>query len=72
MNLQRVINAKWFFYLLKYALKCEPFGAPNINTDNANFLWLDNLDDVHLKLTFSYVISKYAFFHRSGFILLMY
>ncbi len=31
LNIQRIISSYWSYYLLKYAMKCEPHGTINLN-----------------------------------------
>ena len=58
MNLQRVTNASWSFYLLKYAVKCEPAGSMNIDLANASVLGLSSLSEIQLKLVSSAILSR--------------
>lgn len=48
MNLQRITNDAWSFYVLKYAMKCEPAGKLFIDRDNAAMLGLGHLSDLQL------------------------
>lgn len=50
MNLQRVTNILWSFYLIKYAMKCELVGALVIDLKNVGTLGLGNLSQVQFKL----------------------
>ena len=42
-NVQRVVNAAWSLYLLKYAMKAEPKGNPHVTPDIAAGLNLKDL-----------------------------
>jgi hypothetical protein len=34
LNILHITSSYWSFYLLKYAMKCEPHGKLNLNTKN--------------------------------------
>ena len=45
LNLQRINRTYWSYYLLKYAMKCEPHGPINLNKKNAERLGLHGASD---------------------------
>ncbi len=40
MNIQRIISTYWSYYLLKYAMKCEPQGIIKLDEVSARSLGL--------------------------------
>ena len=58
MNIQRVTNEAWSFYLLKYAMKCEPAGSLNLQPADARAIGLEGLNDMQLKLICTSVMSR--------------
>ncbi len=42
LNILCITSFYWSFYLLKYAIKCEPHGTLNLNTKNVERLNLQN------------------------------
>jgi hypothetical protein len=58
MNLQRVTNAAWSTYLLKYALKCEPTGNLNLDTCTLTRLGITGLSEVQMQLASAMILSK--------------
>ena len=58
LNLQRINTTYWSYYLLKYAIKCEPHGLLNLNKKNAERLGLDGASDAQLKLMSSLIIAR--------------
>jgi hypothetical protein len=41
-NVLHITSSYWSFYLLKYAMKCEPHGTLNLNYKNGERLGLQN------------------------------
>ncbi|KAJ7536236.1 hypothetical protein O6H91_12G061400 [Diphasiastrum complanatum] len=58
MNLQRITNTGWSFYLLKYAMKSEPTSSLNLNIDDTKKIRLSHADENVLKLISSYILTK--------------
>jgi hypothetical protein len=58
LNILRITSFYWSFYLLKYAIKCEPHGTLNLNTKNVECLGLQNASNIQLELISSFIISK--------------
>jgi hypothetical protein len=58
MNLQRVTNAAWSTYLLKYALKCEPTGHLNLDTNTLRKLGITGLSEAQLSVASAMLLSK--------------
>eukprot|EP00882_Tetradesmus_deserticola_P001750 GHRQ01001880.1.p1 GENE.GHRQ01001880.1~~GHRQ01001880.1.p1 ORF type:complete len:1314 (+),score=134.67 GHRQ01001880.1:549-3944(+) len=58
MNLQRVTNAAWTAYLLKYALKCEPTGNLNLDLSTLEKLGITGLSDVQLQVASALLMSR--------------
>ena len=56
MNLQRITNSAWSFYLLKYAMKCEPNGQMSLDTSSAAKLGLQDVSPAQLKLIENFVM----------------
>jgi hypothetical protein len=57
MNIQRVTNANWSYYLLKYAIKTELVGELDLDSTLGNRLGLDGLTDQQLRLLSAAVLS---------------
>jgi hypothetical protein len=61
-NVQWMTSTSWSFYVLKYAMKCEPLGKLNLDTDAAKQLGLGNISESQLKainaLTMSQPVSS--------------
>lgn len=58
MNLQRITNTGWSYYVLKYAMKSEPTGPLNLNSDDAKRIGVSHADESILKLISSYILTK--------------
>ena len=58
INLQRVNTTYWSYYLLKYAMKCEPHGPIQLDKTNAERLGLQGASNSQLQLISSLIISK--------------
>eukprot|EP00898_Chlorokybus_atmophyticus_P005720 jgi/Chlat1/6149/Chrsp41S05722 len=58
VNLQRICNEAWSYYVLKYAIKSEPFGKLNLNPDAARCLGLKGMTDAELRVTSALYMSK--------------
>ena len=58
MNLQRVTQTAWSFYMLKYAMKAEPTGHLVINEAAMAQLGLQRMDAVHLSTASALILSK--------------
>jgi hypothetical protein len=58
LNLQRITSTYWSYYLLKYAMKCEPHGPIHLNKKNAERLGLQGASDAQLLLISSLIIAK--------------
>jgi hypothetical protein len=58
MNVQRITNSAWSFYVLKYALKAEPAGRLRIDADAARRLGIQGLSHTELQLISAMVISN--------------
>ena len=58
MNIQRINTAYWSYYLLKYALKCEPHGPIQLDKTNAERLGIQGASDAQLQLISSLNIAK--------------
>ncbi len=57
LNILQVTFSYWSFYLLKYAMKCEPHGTLNLNIKNAKQL----VYKMHQKkFTINLFISKHV------------
>ena len=50
MNLQPITSMYWSYHLLKYAMKCEPHGALQLNPKNTKILGLKGASIVQLQL----------------------
>jgi hypothetical protein len=57
-NVLHITSSYWSFYLLKYAMKCEPPGTLNLNYKNGERLGLQNESKLQLQLISSFIISK--------------
>lgn len=58
MNLQRVTNAAWSAYLLKYALKCEPVGKLNLDIAILHNMGFTGVSATQLKVATSMTLTK--------------
>ena len=59
MNLQRVTNAAWSAYLLKYAMKCEPTGKLNLDKTMLKNMGFDTtMSDTQLSVATSLCLTK--------------
>jgi len=58
MNLQHVTQTAWSFYVLKYAMKGEPAGKLNIDTDAMASLGLDHMPPAQLATASALILSK--------------
>jgi len=58
LYIQRTTPSYWSYYLLKYVMKCEPYGALNLNHKNAEHLSLQNVSQVQLQFISSLKINK--------------
>ena len=58
MNIQRINIAYWSYYLLKYAMKCEPYGPIQLDKNNAERLGIQGASDARLQLMSSLIIAK--------------
>jgi hypothetical protein len=59
-NILHITSSYCSFYLLKYAMKCEPHGTLNLNTKNIEWLGLQNASKLQLQLQLisSFIISN--------------
>ena len=58
MNIQKINTAYWSYYLLKYAMKCEPHGPIQLDKTNAERLGIQGASYVQLQLISSLIIAK--------------
>lgn len=58
MNIQRVTDTNWSGYMLKYALKAEPSGELNLDSDLADRLGIRDLSREQLKLLSAAILSR--------------
>lgn len=58
MNIQRITSSNWSYYLLKYAMKCEPQSTIILNVNSAKRLGLQNLTKLQLKLISTTIMTK--------------
>ncbi len=69
-NILHITSSYCSFYLLKYAMKCEPHGTLNLNTKNIEWLGLQNASKLQLQLISSFIISKLVSHAKITFICL--
>ncbi len=50
MNIQRITSSYWSYYLLKYAMKCEPQGAIKLDDVSARSLGLVDATPLQLQI----------------------
>ena len=58
MNLQRISQTAWSFYVLKYAMKSEPTGRLVIDAQAMSQLGLRNMENVQLATASALILSK--------------
>ena len=58
MNLQRITQTAWSFYVLKYAMKAEPVGRLVIDPEGMSQLGLHRMDAVQLTTASALILSK--------------
>lgn len=58
MNLQRITQTAWSFYVLKYAMKAEPAGRLVVDPEGMSQLGLQRMDAVHLRTASALILSK--------------
>ena len=61
MNIQRINTSYWSYYLLKYAMKCEPHGPIQLEKTNAERLGIQGASDAQLQSISSLIIAKPIF-----------
>ncbi len=60
MNIQRITSSYWSYYLLKYAMKCEPQGIIKLNDINARSLGLVDATPLQLQLISATITAKHV------------
>ena len=58
MNIQRINIAYWSYYLLKYAMNCEPHGPIQLDKTNVERLGIQGASDAPLQLISLLIIAK--------------
>jgi len=58
MNIQVITEAAWSRYVLKYATKCEPNGALNLNRKDGDAIGLQGLEECQLKMVAAFCTSR--------------
>ncbi len=58
MNVQQITSSYWSYYLLKYAMKCEPQGIIKLNDVNARNLGLVDATPLQLRLISTTITTK--------------
>ncbi|DBA91865.1 TPA: hypothetical protein ACH3X1_015999 [Trebouxia sp. C0004] len=58
MNLQRITQSAWSFYVLKYSMKCEPSGCLQLQPTALSMLGLDNLQPAQLATASALLMTK--------------
>ena len=58
MNLQRVTQDAWSYYMLDYSMKTEPMGKLTLSTENATKLGLCDVSEAQLRIIENMVIAQ--------------
>jgi hypothetical protein len=58
MNIQQITSSYWSYYLLKYAMKCEPQGTIKLDDVSARSLGLVDATPLQLQLISTTIIVK--------------
>jgi hypothetical protein len=61
MNIQQITSSYWVYYLLKYAVKCEPQGIIKLDDISARSLGLVDATLVQLQLISATITTKIVF-----------
>jgi hypothetical protein len=57
-NIQKITSTSWSFYVLKYAMKCDPMGKLNLDIEAAKRLGLAGVSDAQLKAISALTMSQ--------------
>ncbi len=60
MNIQRITSSYWSYYLLKYAMKCEPQGTIKLDDVNARSLGLIDATPLQIQLILATITTKHV------------
>jgi len=58
MNIQQITSSYWSYYLLKYAMKCEPQGPIKLDDVSARSLGLVDATPFQLQVILATIIAK--------------
>jgi hypothetical protein len=58
LNIQYITSSYWSYYPFKYTVKCEPYGALNLNQKNVECLGLQNVSQMQLQFVSPFIITK--------------
>jgi hypothetical protein len=66
MNIQQITSSYWLYYLLKFAMKCEPQGTIKLDDVSARSLGLVDGTPLQFQLILATIITKLVFLAEVG------